>query len=761
MLPAVLSRVLMGAGARGAGGALAGAAGGAVAGVRGIASAFSTLADAASNDTEPKQEKRTQTNNVIIGNFGMAGQAAQAKITGGTNIAGTAKPANTNVSEKMPTEALLDTALKYLISIDKTLKTQLEFEKRSYDQFVKDQREAIIESKPTFNFSDIKDKLSGLKSNATEGAGLLGKGLLGLGVLGTAAALIAGSLDQTELDALKENVERFKNSFGWLGELGSMVGAGGVMGFLFGGPKFVGRLKGGLIGMAAAHVLERLSVHGLFGGGVETDENGNPVIDPQTGEPVRQSRAMSTGGYIAAAGLGVGAAVYGARKARGVRRAGANMAQLARATRATSVVGVQAATRRGTTWLGSRRGRIFLTILGRKLGRTMMGKLARHLARIVAGLLLTATGVGAIPGILMTLASVAFIAWDLYDVATSIWDAWNESEEAVTAQPAVTAAATTAPATPGDATRTAAPGVASTTGSPSPVTSTTANTNGQNKTVTGVVEGGRGYTTVRYSDGTIERRGGTLPARANNPGNIMYGDIARSYGAVGSSPSTNGPPVAVFPTEAEGFAAMNGLLTRNYSNGPIGQTIEAWATDPTHPSKVIGTAGIDPNKRYTDLTEDEKLRFMQALAKVEGFYAAGSGPTMRDGGLSSSSLASGVGGIVNAGLEEIGKLFGVLGSTIVPPGIARTFTPATSNVSRPVTSAPDRSERISTESANLHNDITFGLRSEESRRAIESPTMPATAPGVSRARGSISSMDPNYQSLNVLDRYLAHFRMAA
>lgn len=348
-----------------------------------------------------------------------------------------------------------------------------------------------------------------------------------------------------------------------------------------------------------------------------------------------------------------------------------------------------------------------------------------------------------------------FALWMLYDLYQLYkdfeeWNSANPENASTTTTNATRVAATTeAPAT-----RTSAPGVASTTTTPGRVTSTNSNTNGQNKTITGVVEGGRGYTTVTYSDGTTERRGGTLPARTNNPGNIMDGPIARSHGSVGSSPSTNGPPVAVFPTPEAGFAAMDALLTSRYSNGPIGQTIEAWATDPSHPGKVIGTAGVDPNKRYTDFTPEEKTRFQQALAKVEGFYAAGSGPPMQNAalGMPNSTTAGGaIGSMINGGLEKFGELLGMLGSSIVRPGIARNFTPST----------PDVSERISNESANLHNDIMFGIRSEESRRNIESPTMPATTPGVARPRGSVSSMDPNYQSLDVLARYLAHFRMAA
>ena len=189
---------------------------------------------------------------------------------------------------------------------------------------------------------------------------------------------------------------------------------------------------------------------------------------------------------------------------------------------------------------------------------------------------------------------------------------------------------------------------------------------------------------------------------------------------------------------------MDGLLKSQYSNGPIGQTIESWATDPNHPAKVLGAAGVDPSKSYTDFTKDEKVRFMQALAKVEGFYAAGSGPSF-------SSSGTNVSGMVNSGAEQVGKIFGMLGSAVIKPGVARNFTPSGSNVS----------EQINNESMNLQNDITFGIQREKSKDKITSPTIPAGTPRGARLVKSVSYIDPNYQNINVLNKYLAHFRMAS
>ena len=180
-------------------------------------------------------KQNTKPSNVIAGNFGMAGSAGRQRVAGGGTLPGPKAVAKPQVSTKMPTEALLNTTVKYLTSIDKTLKSQIEFDRRSYQEQAQIEREAIIESKPSATFSDIKDRLSGLKSDVKDNvstAATIAKFAL---VLGGAAALIASSLDQKELDALKENVDQFKKTFGWLGELGSMIPAGGIVGFLFGG----------------------------------------------------------------------------------------------------------------------------------------------------------------------------------------------------------------------------------------------------------------------------------------------------------------------------------------------------------------------------------------------------------------------------------------------------------------------------------------------------------------------------------------------
>ncbi len=256
----------------------------------------------------------------------------------------------------------------------------------------------------------------------------------------------------------------------------------------------------------------------------------------------------------------------------------------------------------------------------------------------------------------------------------------------------------------------------------------------------------------------------------------MDGPVARSYGSVGSSPSTNGPPVAVFPTREAGFAAMDGLLTSKYSNGPIGQTIEAWATDPSHPAKVIGTAGVDPSKRYTEFSHDEKVRFMQALAKVEGFYAAGSGPTIASSSTFGSTLvdlgkgtAEFVGNVLRAGLGQNTPTSGsqLSGFNDTMRGNIAAVTMSKPEATVTPTAAPAQGEstvaaQLARTSAQIQNAVDLG---NTTTAATETKLAASNASPIRQANssndGKLECLDPNFPNRGAVERYTQYHRLAA
>jgi hypothetical protein len=422
----------------------------------------------------------------------------------------------------------------------------------------------------------------------------------------------------------------------------------------------------------------------------------------------------------------------------------------------------RAAVTSGGGWLSGPKGQRWVAFLQKRFGKTFFAKkIMPLLARALVGIGIAATGIGVIPGALLTLITVASSAFLIYDIISAYWD-WTEEEDALKdAQPAAglkpKSDAMATPSSPASTDSLAA----------APVTSTTSATAGQNKPITGVVEGGAGYTTVTYADGTTERRGGTLPARTNNPGNIMDGSLARSYGSVGSSPSTNGPPVAVFPTRVAGFAAMDALLKSEYSNGPIGQTLENWATDPDHPAKVIGTAGVDPNKKYTDFTHDEKVRFMQALAKVEGFYAAGSGPKISSAELGNSGLLSSAIGLGKGAMEAIGTVLRAGLGEMKPTtgsqlsGFNDTMRGNTSSAT-PVQGESTTTAQLARTSAQIQNAVDLG-NADAAQAATQKESAGASSIRQANASndGKLECLDPNFPGNGSVEAYLQYHRLAA
>jgi hypothetical protein len=717
----------------------------------------------------------------VINGVGMAGQAAQAKVSGsGTIPASPKKSARPTVNPNMPTEKLLVVAVNYLSSIEKTLEQQLQFERRAFQQQAQAEKEAAIETggRSIQNpFSNLGEKLGAVKDNAKERAGTLGKLLIGGGLLGALGLAAIGNLDTSQLDELKSNwaaftdkispiigfVENFANA------MGTTALAGAAAGFMFGGP--------------------RGALAGLIGGKIYEDAYG--TFNPETGQREGGKGLLSSiVGNFPLAALAIAPVTAVKFAYRGVKvAAGAVTGFVARqAARFTAWFTEKAFIRFAFSAYGKNRlWNLFLRYLEKKAQQRLLAQIAAVGAAAAtataAEAAIAATGVGvpvaAVSAVVTKLIAAGFAAWLLWDLY-QIWVEFSETAEAKAQEATDEERANATPARSSTSTPSDASAVAGSPVTSSQPISTTSATSGQNKTITGVVDGGRGYTTVTYSDGTTERRGGTLPARTNNPGNIMDGPIARSYGSVGSSPSTNGPDVAVFPTREMGFAAMDGLLRSNYSNGPIGQTIEDWATDPTHPAKVIGTAGVDPSKRYTDFTKDEKVRFMQALAKVEGFYAAGSGPTMKSastlGSIGSSLVDMGKGtlefvsNVLRAGLGENrptsgSQLSGFNDNMQGNIGAIAASTPSTGNA--PAVAAPIQGEsataaQLARTSAQIQNAVDLGNANAAATEIQQESTGAASIRQANSSNdGKLECLDPNFPGRGAIEGYLQYHRLAA
>ena len=86
---------------------------------------------------------------------------------------------------------------------------------------------------------------------------------------------------------------------------------------------------------------------------------------------------------------------------------------------------------------------------------------------------------------------------------------------------------------------------------------------------------------------------------------------------------------AKFPTAEAGFKAQRDLWERKYSNMSIASALKFWAPDATENygkglEKIIGKS-ISSTK-FSDLTEEQKVAFLNEQARQEGFFKSGSKP---------------------------------------------------------------------------------------------------------------------------------------
>jgi hypothetical protein len=134
------------------------------------------------------------------------------------------------------------------------------------------------------------------------------------------------------------------------------------------------------------------------------------------------------------------------------------------------------------------------------------------------------------------------------------------------------------------------------------------------------------------------RTGGDRNWRNNNPGNIEYGPFAQKMGAVGSDGR-----FAIFPNEEMGRKAADALLKGSaYANLNIKDAINKWAppseNDTNAYVNAFKQAGLDPTKRYADLSPQDQQKFLDIQKRVEGGRAG----TVTSGGvLGAGTLATG------------------------------------------------------------------------------------------------------------------------
>lgn len=128
---------------------------------------------------------------------------------------------------------------------------------------------------------------------------------------------------------------------------------------------------------------------------------------------------------------------------------------------------------------------------------------------------------------------------------------------------------------------------------------------------------------VRYimdNGDAIERRGGTIAWRNNNPGCIRYTANAVSMGAIGKAGG-----FAIFPDEQTGMRAIETLLlSEDYRDLTIARAITKYA--PPHEnnttdyiSHLCYATGLNKHQKIRDLNDSTMTKVVHTIRKLEGW----------------------------------------------------------------------------------------------------------------------------------------------
>ena len=138
-----------------------------------------------------------------------------------------------------------------------------------------------------------------------------------------------------------------------------------------------------------------------------------------------------------------------------------------------------------------------------------------------------------------------------------------------------------------------------------------------------VVAAGPGWTQVRASDGNTYTLSGTRNWRNNNPGNIEYGNFAKSKGAIG----TDGR-FAVFPSYDAGRQAKAGLLfdSPGYAGKTISSAISRYAPSFENNTRgyygrVASDVGVSADTPLSSLDDNQRSTMLDSMQRVEGYRA--------------------------------------------------------------------------------------------------------------------------------------------
>lgn len=131
-----------------------------------------------------------------------------------------------------------------------------------------------------------------------------------------------------------------------------------------------------------------------------------------------------------------------------------------------------------------------------------------------------------------------------------------------------------------------------------------------------VLSAGPGFLNAQDPYGNTFRAEGAIPWRLNNPGNLEFGDFAKSQGAVPDSPR-----FAAFPTRKAGIKALRNKLFVDFKDRTIADLMESYA--PRHENntdKYIAflMSRVKNAGPIKDFTKSQREALVNGIIEMEG-----------------------------------------------------------------------------------------------------------------------------------------------
>ena len=127
--------------------------------------------------------------------------------------------------------------------------------------------------------------------------------------------------------------------------------------------------------------------------------------------------------------------------------------------------------------------------------------------------------------------------------------------------------------------------------------------------------------TIEHPDGTVETRvGGTMAWRNNNPGNIVFGSLARRMGAIGDNHG-----MAVFPDYKTGCEASKALLlTPDYADLTIKEAIHRRSPPTENNTRqlqrlICDMTDLSGKEVICRLPDEDMDSLLEAIQRKEGW----------------------------------------------------------------------------------------------------------------------------------------------